>query len=60
MSKVMVVQHDRRLTSGYAAALKAAGHEVRCCCGPETFQCPILEAQRCTYCEDGEVLVYDP
>lgn len=60
MSTVVVVQHDRRLLSGYAAALKAAGYQVKGCCGPETFQCPILDGQRCTYCEDGDVLVYDP
>lgn len=60
MSRVVVVQHSHRLASGYAAALRSAGHEVKCCCGPETFECPVLDGERCGYCEDGDVLVYDP
>ena len=60
MAKVVVVQHDRARISEYASALKAAGHEVKGCCGPETFECPVVEGRRCAYCEEGEVLVYDP
>ena len=51
---------DSSVGGVFPIKLKAAGYDVKSCCGPETFQCPILEGQRCTYCEDGEVLVYDP
>jgi hypothetical protein len=58
MATVLVVQHDRETADGISTALRAAGHLVHQCCGPEAFSCPILQGEGCDYVDEADVLVY--
>jgi hypothetical protein len=55
---VIVVQHERQSADSISAALRAAGHVVHQCCGPEAFHCPVLEGEHCDFVDDSDVLVY--
>ena len=58
MTNVLVVEHERRLAEGIAQALRAAGHHVQECCGPEAYHCPILDGERCDFVDEADVLIY--
>ncbi len=58
MATVLVVQHDRETADSISTALRAAGHRVHQCIGPEAFSCPILQGEGCDYVDEADVLVY--
>ncbi len=58
MATVLVVQHDRDTADCISTALRAAGHRVHQCIGPEAFSCPILQGESCDYVDEADVLVY--
>jgi hypothetical protein len=58
MATVLVVQHDRESADCISTALRAAGHQVHQCCGPEAYNCPILQGEKCEVVDEADVLVY--
>ncbi len=58
MATVLVVQHDRETADDISTALRAAGHRVHQCIGPEAYSCPILQGESCDYVDEADVLVY--
>ena len=58
MANVLVVQHDRETAECISTALRAAGHSVHQCIGPEAFSCPILQGESCDLVDEADVLVY--
>ena len=58
MATVLVVQHDRETADCISTALRAAGHLVHQCCGPEAFNCPVLQGESCDFVDEADVLVY--
>ncbi len=58
MATVLVVQHDRETADRISTALRAAGHRVHQCIGPEAYSCPILQGEGCDYADEADVLVY--
>ncbi len=58
MATVLVVQHDRETADCISTALRAAGHRVHQCIGPEAYSCPVLQGESCDYVDEADVLVY--
>ncbi len=58
MATVLVVQHDRATADSISTALRAAGHCVHQCIGPEAYTCPVLQGESCDYVDEADVLVY--
>lgn len=58
MATVLVVQHDRETADGISTALRAAGHRVHQCYGPEAYNCPVLQGENCEFVDEADVLVY--
>ncbi len=58
MATVLVVQHDRETADCISTALRAAGHRVHQCIGPEAYSCPVLQGEGCDYVDEADVLVY--
>lgn len=58
MATVLVVQHDRETADCISTALRAAGHSVHQCIGPEAYSCPVLQGETCDYVDEADVLVY--
>ena len=58
MTTVLVVQHDRETADCISNALRAKGHLVHQCCGPEAYKCPILQGESCDFVDEADVLVY--
>jgi DNA-binding response OmpR family regulator len=58
MASVLVVQHDRETADRVSTALRAAGHSVHQCIGPEAYSCPVLQGEGCDYVDEADVLVY--
>ena len=59
MSTVVVVNRDPHVAARHAQALRAAGHVVELCGGPQMEPCPVIGDLPCPLVDRADVLIYD-
>ena len=59
MVKAVVVDRDPERAERHADILRAAGHEVAICDGPDQRHCPVLTGLPCPVVDGADVLMYD-